>query len=88
MTMMVQIDIEALYRQHEKLLNVEDRLEDLLREADPAECEVGEALQKVARQLLDQLEDVLDCEESRAAMEDARLHGAVPWEEVEAELGR
>jgi hypothetical protein len=88
MAMMIQIDIEALSKQHEQLVTIEDQLEDLLREAGPAERQVAVALQRLAREMLDQMEDVLDSEASRAAMDDVRLRGAVAWEDVEAELGR
>ncbi len=85
---MVEIDVDALYQQHEQLLRVEERLEDLLREAGPAERKAAEGLRTVARQILDQIEDILDSDQSQGAMDDARLHGAIPWEEVEAELER
>ncbi len=88
MATMVQIDVDALYQQHEQLLRVEERLEDLLREAGPAERKAAEGLRTVARQILDQIEDILDSDQSQGAMDDARLHGAIPWEEVEAELER
>lgn len=88
MSLMVQIDIEPLYEHHVQLLRIVERLEDLSQEAGPAEREVAETLRTLAQRMLDQIEDVLDSEESRAAMEDVRLHGAIPWEEVEAQLGR
>ena len=85
---MVQIDVEALYERHQQLLRVEERLDDLLNEAGPVEGKIAEDLRTMARQILDQIEDVLDSDQSRAAMDDARLHGAIPWGEVEAELER
>lgn len=88
MATMVQIDVEGLYQQHEQLLRIEEHLEDLGREAPAAERELAKSLQAVARQILDQIEDVLDSDRSRAVMEDVQRHGAVPWEEVEAELER
>lgn len=87
MAVMVQIDAEVLYQQHQLILGIEERLEDLLREAGPAERQVAEALRTLTQRMLDQIEDVLDSQASRAAMEDVRVHGAMPWEEVEAELG-
>lgn len=88
MGVMVQIDVEALYQQHERLMNVEERRDDLLREAGPAERELLEEFRALSRDVLEGIEDVLDSEGSRIAMEDVRLHGATPWDEVEAELGR
>jgi predicted transcriptional regulator len=88
MGMKVQIDIEALYEQHERLLSIEEQVADILREASLTERGVAEQIQSLAEQMLEQIEDVLDSEASRAAMEDVRLQGAVPWDEVEAELGR
>jgi hypothetical protein len=85
---MAQIDIKKLYDHHEQLLGIEARLEDLLSECGPAKQEVAPSLQALTRRLLDQLEDVPDSDESRAAVEDVKAHGAVPWSEVEAELGK
>jgi len=86
MARLAQIDIEKLYEQHEQLLSIQAGLTDLLVEANPDEHRIAESLRELAQRMLDQLEDVLDSEASRAAMEDVQLHGAVPWEEVEAEL--
>lgn len=86
MVAIVQIDIGPLYERHQELLEIEELLEDLVREATPAERRVADSLRALAERLRDQIEDVLDTEASRAGMEDVRLHGAVPWEEVEAEL--
>ncbi len=87
MIRLVPIDVEPLFRQHDELLQIERRLDALVEEATPAEKPLVQDLQALARQLIDQLENVLDSEASRDAMEDVRLHGAVPWELVETELG-
>ena len=38
-------------------------------------------------QLLEDLEDRIDLEKTRAALEEAKSQGTVPWEQVKAELG-
>jgi prevent-host-death family protein len=38
-------------------------------------------------QLLEELEDRIDLEKTRAALEEAKTQGTVPWEQVKAELG-
>jgi prevent-host-death family protein len=38
-------------------------------------------------QLLEQLEDRIDLEKTRAALEEAQSQGAIPWEQVKANLG-
>lgn len=39
-------------------------------------------------QLLEEIEDKLDVEEAMAALAEAEEKGTIPWEQVEAELGR
>ena len=86
MTRMVQVDVDGLYQRHEQLLQIEVQLADLLREGGSPERELGEVLHELAERILEQLEDILDSDQSQAVMEDVTLHGAVPWEEVEADL--
>jgi hypothetical protein len=38
-------------------------------------------------ELLEALEDRIDLEKTRAALEEAKAKGTVPWEQVKAELG-
>jgi prevent-host-death family protein len=38
-------------------------------------------------QLLEDLEDRIDLEKTRAALDEAKAQGTVPWEQVKAELG-
>lgn len=38
-------------------------------------------------ELLRELEDYYDAKEADEALEDARLHGTIPWEQVKSELG-
>ena len=38
-------------------------------------------------QLLEELEDRIDLEKTRAALEQAKTEGTVPWEQVKASLG-
>jgi prevent-host-death family protein len=38
-------------------------------------------------ELLEALEDRIDLEKTRAALEEARAEGTLPWEQVKAELG-
>ena len=38
-------------------------------------------------QLLEDLEDRIDLEKTRAALEEAKAQGTIPWEKVKADLG-
>ncbi len=38
-------------------------------------------------ELLRELEDYYDAKDADEALEDARIHGTIPWEQVKAELG-
>ncbi|MBI2320538.1 MAG: type II toxin-antitoxin system Phd/YefM family antitoxin [Chloroflexi bacterium] len=38
-------------------------------------------------ELLRELEDRIDLEEARAALEEVKREGAVPWEKIKADLG-
>ena len=87
MTHLVTIDAEPLFLEHDLLLEIEGHLDDIVRESASAEKPLAQQLQALARRLIDQLENVLDSEASREAAEDVRLHGAVPWGVVEADLG-
>ena len=82
----VQIDVDLLYRQHDELLRVQEQLEDLLQEATDGDRRIAETLSRMADELVDHIENVLDSDRSRVVMEDVRAHGAIPWTEVEAEL--
>jgi predicted transcriptional regulator len=86
-TRIVQVNVDALYERHERLLRVEHQVEDLLSEGTPAERELAARLQIILHEILDQIEDVLDSDQSRAVMEDVQQHGSVPWKDVKAELG-
>lgn len=80
----VPLDIEPLYQLHEQLLELDERLNDLGLEATPVERQIAESLRSIGQRMIDLVEDVLDSQESRLAMEDVRRHGAVPWEQIEA----
>jgi len=38
-------------------------------------------------ELIQKIEDEIDIREAKKALEDARLHGTIPWEDVKKDLG-
>ena len=48
--------------------------------------EIAAIVPLVDMRLLEKIEDLLDLEEARAALEEARSEGTIPWEKIKAEL--
>jgi hypothetical protein len=86
MTTTIEIDAEVLYQQHQRLIGITDLLEDLIAETGLQEGEMLARIKTLTEQALEQVEEILDSEASRVAMEDVRAHGAVPWEEIDEEF--